>query len=81
VTGRETSDEHDPRAKDETMTQYVTPDEAAVIAKAVQLGTDFVGIHIITPNGEWDAQACGRCGRLICHPDCSRWRETLTPHD
>lgn len=56
------------------MTQYVTADEAMIIAMAVREGVEFVDVHVVTPNGECDTRACGRCGRIVCHPDCSRLR-------
>lgn len=50
----------------------VTHGELQVILEAKAQGAETVTLPVETPNGTWDVQFCGTCGRIVHHPDCPR---------
>jgi len=50
----------------------ITHDELQVILEAKRQEKENIVLPVITPNGTWDAQFCGSCGRIIHHPECPK---------
>lgn len=55
--------------------QQFTHEELQVIIDAKLQNKDYVEYKIVTQNGGWTAPFCGRCGRIVHHPDCPVWAE------
>jgi len=53
---------------------HITHDELQVILEAKKQEKDYINIEVRTPNRDWMAPFCGKCGRIIHHPDCSEWK-------
>lgn len=58
--------------------QNFTHDELQVILEAKKQEKDYINIEVQTPNGSWVAPFCGKCGRIIHHPDCPEWSIQLS---
>lgn len=53
--------------------QQFTHEELQTIIDAKLQGKDYIEYEVMTPNGSWIALFCGRCGRIVHHPDCPEW--------